>query len=213
MNLKLSGITVTLPPENSVLFRLPSLEIASGSRVLIQGPSGKGKTTLLHLIAGLFAPTEGSVQVGDQNLRYLSDSELCRMRRRHFGIVFQKLNLLEHLTASENVLLAAPPRGTDAREVAKALDAVGLSNRADERAGNLSLGEQQRVAVARILVQKPDIVLADEPTSSLDEKNAFLVIRNLIGLDGKRTLVVVSHDHRIEREFTEKLDFERLVTT
>src|SRR5690349_16260449 len=109
MDIRLSGISVHLPPGNALLFRIPTLEIAFGSRVLMQGPSGKGKTTLLHLMAGLFAPTEGFVHVGDRNLKYLSDAELCRMRRGHYGIIFQKLNLLEHLSALENVLLAVPP--------------------------------------------------------------------------------------------------------
>jgi ABC-type lipoprotein export system ATPase subunit len=106
MTISLSGISVCLPNQTEILFRIPKLEIPSGSRLLIQGPSGKGKTTLLHLIAGLFPPFEGTVQIGNRNLRYLTETELCQLRRNHFGLIFQKLNLIEHLTALENALLA-----------------------------------------------------------------------------------------------------------
>jgi ABC-type lipoprotein export system ATPase subunit len=211
MNISLSGITVCLPHQTDVLFRIPKLEIPTGGRFLIQGPSGQGKTTLLHLMAGLFPPSEGTVQIGEHNLRYLSDSELCRLRRKHFGIIFQKLNLLDHLTAQENGSLAQNPRSLNLAKTEEILRNLGLGHRLHVRAGQLSLGEQQRVAVARILIQQPDIVLADEPTSSLDDKNTHIVIESLFSLPPHKTLVVVSHDHRIESRFRDRLSFERWV--
>jgi putative ABC transport system ATP-binding protein len=211
MTISLSGISVCLPNQREPLFRISKLEIPSGSRLLIQGPSGKGKTTLLHLIAGLFPPFEGTVQIGNRNLRYLTETELCQLRRNHFGLIFQKLNLIEHLTALENALLALPLKSKDKTTTEEVLKGLGLASRLHVRAGQLSLGEQQRVAVGRVLVQQPDIVLADEPTSSLDDKNATKVIEALFSLGTSKTLVVVSHDHRIESYFKDRLDFERWV--
>lgn len=190
------------------LFFIPHLEIASGSRVLIQGPSGRGKTTLLHLLAGLLPPTEGSVALNDIELGRLSETELCRLRREKMGIIFQKLNLVAHLTAKENLLLAL---GGDEGDLAKALETVGMHESLSTWSQNLSLGEQQRVAVARVLYQKPQLVLADEPTSSLDDSNSKKVIASLLGLSRDTTVIVVSHDHRIRDDFDTVYDFEKLV--
>ena len=109
MDIRLSSVLVRLPSTDTVLFRIGAFEIPAGSRVLLQAPSGKGKTTFLHLVAGLFQPEEGYVFVGEKDLRFLSDEERCQMRRKHFGMVFQQLNLLDHLTAEENVLLTLSP--------------------------------------------------------------------------------------------------------
>ena len=212
MNIKLTQVVVHLPPSHRFLFRLPQFDVPAGSKMLIQGASGKGKTTLLHLMAGLFSPTEGYVFFDDQNTKYLSDEALCQKRKDHFGIVFQKLNLLDHLTALENVLLTLP-RQTDSKRIAlDALNSLEVGDKEKERAGRLSLGEQQRVAVARVLAKKPEIVLADEPTSSLDDRNATLVIESLLSGGENQTVVVVSHDGRIRDRFSQVFDFSDLVS-
>ena len=206
MDIRATGLRVCLPPDGRELFHIKEASFPSGSRTLIRGPSGKGKTTLLHLLAGLMDPTEGYIFVGEKNLRFFSDKERCFLRRTHYGIVFQKLNLLEHLTARENVLVANP----DSSRADKALERLEISPLANTLAGNLSLGEQQRVAVARAFAQEPRIVLADEPTSSLDEVNARLVCEGLMSLPGKPTLIVVSHDSRLGDRFDRVVEFGEL---
>jgi putative ABC transport system ATP-binding protein len=188
------------------------MEISAGARLLIEGPSGRGKTTLLQLMAGLFTPTEGSVFWDDQDIRDLTDEQRAHIRREKFGIVFQTLNLLDHLTALENVMLGVR-QDADARGKAQAsLEAMGLPEVRDRFATQLSLGEQQRVAVARVLAAKPRVVLADEPTSGLDESNAHAVMDGLLQLSSETTVVTVSHDHRMRPKFATIYDWDELVT-
>lgn len=210
LNIKLNQIRVDIPTLHTSLFRIAQWELTQGSKVLIQGASGRGKTTFLHLIAGLFAPTEGTVLYDGENIKYLSDDALCRRRRETFGIVFQKLNLLEHLTAEENVFLALRP---EERGLAQpALEQLGLGDKKNVRAGKLSMGEQQRVAVARVRAKNPSVILADEPTSSLDDANAERVMKSLISSREDQSLVVVSHDARIRTYFDRVVAFSELVS-
>jgi len=214
MEIRFEKIKVTLPPDGRTLFRIHAWRVPAGEHLLIQGASGLGKTTLLHLAAGLFVPETGDVHLGPHHLNALSDEERCRIRRGHVGLVFQKLNLLDHLTALENVLLGQPPATSkkDARAAAlAALERVGMAALAGARSAVLSLGEQQRVAVARVLAAKPDIVLADEPTSSLDQANADAVMSALVEVARDRTLVVVSHDHRIQSRFHKVINFSEMI--
>jgi ABC-type lipoprotein export system ATPase subunit len=210
MGIKLSEIKVMLPGSRTALFQIPSLEITTGEKVLIEGPSGIGKTTLIHLIAGLFAPDDGYVFLGESNLKFLTDDQRCELRRKKVGIIFQNLNLLDHLTAVENITLTATGKDVRPRAIA-ALRQLNIEALADVRTAALSLGEQQRVAVARILTQSPEVILADEPTSSLDDKNAQLVLQSLLSVP-HATLVMVSHDYRMKSHFSRVLDFERWVT-
>jgi ABC-type lipoprotein export system ATPase subunit len=207
MNITLQDIEVRLPNQDKPLFRLPHFAIPAGQKILLQGESGRGKTTLLHLIAGLFYPERGTVEVGDVRFNSLSVEARCAFRRKNIGIIFQKLNLLEHLTALENVLLAT----TDTDRALAALKAVGLESLAHARSSVMSLGEQQRVAVARVLAGGSSIILADEPTSSLDQKNADRVMDLLFAAAEGKTLLVVSHDQRIEKRFAQRVDFLKLV--
>lgn len=204
-DLWLSKIKVRLPT-GRCLFAVDDLRVPRGTHLLIQGESGTGKTTFLHLIAGLLAPSEGLVSFGPTRLDSLTDDEKCDLRRDKIGVIFQKLNLLDHLTVDENVSL--PLRRADPQIVESALAHVNLKERGRERCAHLSLGEQQRVAVARVLAQRPEILLADEPTSSLDEKNSDFVIRSLIEASAGKTLIVVSHDRRLRSHFGEVLHFE-----
>ncbi len=207
MDIQISKVTVKVGPERRALFEIPEFRIESGAQILVKGASGKGKTTFLHLLAGLFVPDEGRVRVGGAELTGMGEEERAAFRRRHIGIVFQKLNLLEHLTALENIELSLRGRH-DVEKASHALRSVGLAGREHDRTAVLSLGEQQRVAIARVLVGEAALVFADEPTSSLDEKNALEAAALLVRACKGKTLVVVSHDRRIETCFPETLDFD-----
>ncbi len=175
------------------------LEIAAGERVAIVGESGVGKSTLLHILGTLDRPTSGEVWFDGEELARKSDHELAHFRNREVGFIFQFHHLLPDFTALENVMmpaLIAGARRETARQRAGALLArVGLSERVEHRPGELSGGEQQRVAVARALIQEPRVVLADEPTGNLDPATAEGVQDLLIELNAERrlTLVVVTH--------------------
>ncbi|MCC7138895.1 MAG: ABC transporter ATP-binding protein [Planctomycetes bacterium] len=176
------------------------LDVARGELVAVMGASGSGKSTLLHLLAGLARPTQGQVVVDGTDLAALDDDALTAVRRRRIGIVFQAFHLVPVLTALENVALplaldGVPQAEAEARAAA-ALDRVGLRARAPHLPSELSGGEQQRVAVARALVARPPLVLADEPTGNLDSRNRAQVLSLLRGLAGEegRTLVLVTHD-------------------
>ncbi len=205
-HIALARVTVRVGPDRRILFQVPSLKISSGERVLVKGASGQGKTTFLHLLAGLFTPDKGKVLVGDRRLDTLDEEARCRFRRKHVGIVFQKLNLIEHLTALENVEVALP-RGETRQRAMEALESVGLRGREQDRVSVMSMGEQQRVGIARVLAGRFPLVFADEPTSSLDEANALAVMGLLMDACSGKTLVVVSHDRRIEGFFTRTIDF------
>jgi putative ABC transport system ATP-binding protein len=186
------------------------LDVAPGEFLAILGPSGGGKSTLLHLLGGIDAPTSGSVQVGGRDLGSLSDAELTLYRRRDVGIVFQFFNLLPHLDVIENVELPRLLDGRgDARERAiELLERVGLAHRAGAHPYELSGGEMQRVAIARALVTGARLLLADEPTGNLDTRNGEQVLALLTEIRRERgvTLVLATHseaaaaraDRRIE---------------
>lgn len=211
MDIRLSKVEVLLPTGKS-LFKIPELKIDSGTNLLIQGRSGSGKTTLLHLIAGLFLPHAGQVTLGKTDLNQLNDRERCRFRLKNVGVIFQKLNLLDHLTVAENVSLACTTEeSSKLQAVERACQQVNLKGRQNERVQHMSLGEQQRVAVARVLAQGPSLILADEPTSSLDQLNADAVLKSLKNAAKGKTLVVVSHDHRLADQFERTLSFEELI--
>ncbi|MBI4339554.1 MAG: ATP-binding cassette domain-containing protein [Chloroflexi bacterium] len=179
------------------------LEVVSGEVVLIQGPSGGGKTTLLTMAGGLLRPTEGTVVVAGANLAGLSDRGVSRLRLRSIGFVFQSFNLLSALTAWENVAVVKRLAGATRREAhTKAmalLSSLGLDRRATHKPADLSGGEKQRVSIARALANDPAIILADEPTANLDSARGHEVMALLrrIAKEQGRTVLCVSHDHRI----------------
>ncbi|MDQ2854087.1 MAG: ATP-binding cassette domain-containing protein [Chloroflexota bacterium] len=183
-----------------VAVRDVDLEIEEGSFVAIEGPSGSGKTTLLGLLAGLEAPDAGEINVLGHNLSRLTRAERARLRQRRIGIVFQSFGLIASLRAGENVALplalaGEPERERDARARA-AMAEVGLDSAFDARIDELSGGERQRVGVARALAIEPAVILADEPTGSLDEENAGGVLELLSAAVRRRgaSLVLVTHD-------------------
>jgi predicted ABC-type transport system involved in lysophospholipase L1 biosynthesis ATPase subunit len=176
-----------------------------GEVVSVVGASGAGKSTLLHLLGGLDEPTKGSVTMDGTDVFGLSSASRARLRSRKIGFVFQAYHLLNEMNALENVTLAGRLSGQGAGEATQkareCLEAVGLGARLAHRPAELSGGEQQRVAVARALMNNPELLLADEPTGNLDSKTGDAIIELLLNLQKQRgmTLVIVTHDHHIGR--------------
>ena len=178
------------------------LDVDSGESVAIVGPSGCGKSSLLYLLGGLDRPTAGSVHLGAKRVDRLSESRLARLRRSEIGFVYQNFEVIEELTAVENIempaLLARVSPRTARRRAHELLDEVGLGDRADHLPSELSGGQRQRVAIARAIINEPKLILADEPTGSLDSAAMADVLRLFEGLRlAGLTLVVVTHDSRI----------------
>jgi len=176
------------------------LEIAEGDFVAIMGPSGSGKTTLLNLIGGLDQPTEGEVSVAGERIDRLSGGQLAKWRSRHVGFIFQFYNLMPTMTAERNVelplLLTSLSRAERKRNVATALEIVGLTDRAKHKPSELSGGQQQRVAIARALVADPTLLVCDEPTGDLDRQTAdeILHLLQLLNREQGKTIIMVTHD-------------------
>lgn len=189
-----------------------SLSIAPGEVVLLQGPSGSGKTTLLAVAAGLLHADEGEVVLAGMRLDGAPHAVVRRHRSRTVGFVFQRASLMPSLTARENVLLMATlagrPRSEAEREAARLLEEVGVAHRADHRPAEMSGGEEQRVAVARALVHRPALILADEPTANLDGAAGRLVAEQLRALAAVRgaAVLIATHDPRLTPVATRRVD-------
>jgi len=198
--IELRGLARTYPGAPPVhALRPADLVIEAGDYAAVTGPSGSGKSTLLHLLGLLDAPTAGSYLLDGLDTSALSDRDRSALRGRRIGIVFQAFHLLPHRTALENVLLAElynqTPRSARLEAAAGALGEVGLGHRLDALPTTLSGGESQRVAIARALVNRPSLVLCDEPTGNLDSRNAVALMELLdqLNADGL-TIVVITHD-------------------
>jgi putative ABC transport system ATP-binding protein len=187
-----------------------SIEVCPGEFVALVGPSGSGKTTLLAMLAGLLTPTEGEILVGGEDLSQMGEIERTRFRREKIGFTFQSNNLVPYLTVQENVELMLKLNGKfnragkeRAREI---LESLGLGDRLKSLPSQLSGGQQQRVAIARALVHSPAIVLADEPTASLDTERAFQVVETFATMIHNQSLagIMVTHDLRM-CQFADKI--------
>src|ERR1700758_2055285 len=178
-----------------------SLSVEPGEWLAMMGPSGSGKSTMVNLIGCLDRPTSGEIGLDGQNVANLSGAELNRVRAEKIGFVFQQFHLIPYLSSLENVMLAQYFHSmTDEQEALQALDRVGLKERAHHLPSQLSGGEQQRVCIARALINDPKIVLADEPTGNLDAVNEEIVLRLLRQLHQQgRTIVMVTHDPVVAR--------------
>jgi len=177
-----------------------NLNIEQGEMVALLGPSGSGKSTFLNVLGGLIPPTSGDVFIKDFHISEMTENELCLFRRDHLGFIFQSYNLISTMTAIENVALtltfAGVPKGIRNEKAKEALSIVGLLDRTEHKPSELSGGEQQRVSIARALVNHPEIILADEPTGNLDSKNSTDIMEMITRLNRKdnQTFVIVTHD-------------------
>ena len=182
--------------------RSVNLSVEAGEFVAIMGPSGCGKSTLLNLVAGLDIPSDGELELAGVTLRGKSERELARLRRAHIGIVFQFFNLLEDMSALDNVALAAaiagaPPKQAE-RRARDVLDLLGLADKGREAPGLLSGGQRQRLAIARALANEPTLLLADEPTGALDSDGGLEVLELFRRLHAEgQTILLVTHDQRV----------------
>jgi lipoprotein-releasing system ATP-binding protein len=198
-----------------VIFSGLDFDVARGERLALVGESGAGKSTLLHLLGGLDRPTEGAIYFGHKDICQLPQSEMADFRNRELGFVWQIHTLLAEFTALENVMMPLLIRGQSrdqAEPVSLArLDEVGLKNRASHRAGELSGGEQQRVVLARALVGDPKVLLADEPTGSLDYKTGDMIVGLIEDLHRSRNLtsIHVTHNMKFARRADRVLALER----
>ncbi|MFN5620784.1 MAG: ABC transporter ATP-binding protein [Flavobacteriales bacterium] len=201
------GLRFQYPQGPSFIF--PDFSCAAGEHLLILGESGRGKTTLLHLLAGLIKPTGGEIRINDTDTSKLNNAALDRFRGQHIGIIFQTAHFVESLSVMDNLMLSPFLSGKNAtKETAlAALNRLNIGHKAFEKPRNLSVGEQQRVAIARAMFHQPAVILADEPTSALDDHNAHEVLSMLeeqAKLSGV-ALIIVTHDKRLKDHFSKQI--------
>ena len=190
-------------------FDFPDINLDSGENLLIIGNSGIGKTTLLHLLAGILKPESGSINVSGIDISKFSDTELDKFRGDNIGIVFQKPHFISSLTINENLKLAQylSPSKTSG-DAKKILESLNIRDKYQQKPNQLSEGEKQRASIALALINSPSLILADEPTSSLDDFNCDNVIKLLKkqAKDHKAQLIVITHDARLKKHFKNNLN-------
>jgi len=199
----ISSSTIDFSYNSEFNLSFPEINGQAEQPCLILGPSGCGKTTLLHLLGGLMKPTNGNIIIGKQDITKLTGSELDKFRGKHIGIIFQQSHFIRSLNVLDNLLIA-PYFGSgivDRNKAIKILESLGLEDKLKQSPYKLSQGEQQRLSIARVLINEPDVILADEPTSALDDKNCDEVIRLLIDKSkaSKTALIIVTHDGRLKK--------------
>lgn len=204
---KLRGVSKTYRRGAEAVAVLHGLDfsVAAGAFDAVMGPSGSGKTTVLNLLSGIDRPSHGTVEVMGSEISTWSDNQLADWRAGNVGLVFQFYNLIQVMTAYENVELPLLLKGMSSRErqkrVRTALDLVGLSERQSHLPRELSGGQEQRVGIARAIVMDPSLIVADEPTGDLDRETAEEIVQlfNVLNKDLKKTIVIVTHDHDVAR--------------
>jgi len=199
--------------EVQTVLDVPAFALEEKEHVALRGTSGTGKTTLLNCIAGILSPDSGHIELAGRDMAVLGESARDRHRADHIGYIFQTFNLLQGYTCLENVLLGMSfGPGKDRARARELLTRVGLEDRLDYRPSQLSVGQQQRVAVARALANQPQLVLADEPTGNLDPRNgreALKLIREICG-ETDAALLLVSHDQEVLNQFDECRDLAEI---
>jgi len=213
---KVEGLTYTWPQQQKPCLNGLNFSAEAGEKVFVVGASGSGKSTFLNLLAGILRPQRGRIFIGGTELNNLSARELDRFRARHIGLIFQQFNLIPYLDVATNIRLAvhfgAGNRLEDAR-VAALLEELQLDPAlATRSASELSVGQQQRVAVARALVNQPRVIIADEPTSALDadSQDAFIQLLRKVSSDSGATVIFVSHDRRLSEHFDRVVELRAL---
>jgi putative ABC transport system ATP-binding protein len=208
MKISLKNFSYRIPGGAKALFELPSFEIPKAQKILLKGPSGCGKSSFLHAIAGIMSTATGKVFYNEEDLLSKSPQERAHFRALNLALIFQKLSLIPHFSVLENLLIERE----DPLRARKLLEKFGLNNKEDILVERLSWGETQRVAIARALMKDFMVLLADEPTSSLDDAMTELVMKELIFQSKGRIFVCVSHDHRIEKYFDRVLTLTQMKT-
>lgn len=192
---------------NTILSEL-NFSLDNGSHLIISGPSGSGKSTLINLMSGLYRPTSGHVSFESNDYSKLTDKDIDEMRAKNFGLIFQRLHLIKHLTVEQNILLGF--NKIKLPNIEKLIEDIGLTAKKKQLAKDLSFGESQRVAIARGVVNNPKIIFADEPTSSLDDENTTRVLK-LISAEAnknKSSIVISTHDERVKKFFKNILEIK-----
>ncbi len=191
-------------------FSFPDISCANQETLLILGRSGRGKTTLLHLLALLLTPQAGQIRIGNQDISKLSASEAATFRARHVGLIYQRPHFVRSLSVLDNLLLANYLAGkkNDPEKARELAERLGFAEHLSKKTNQLSLGELQRVGIARALMNEPQVILADEPTSSLDDENCYLVVELLKKQSAHlgASLVVVTHDGRLKDIFPNRVE-------
>ncbi len=193
--------------ENRSILEKKNFTVEKNKHVLLLGPSGCGKTTLINLMTGLLKPSSGEIFFENKNFSFLSDQEIDGLRSENFGLIFQKLHLIKHLNVEQNITLAK--NKSHSLNINELINDLGLSGKNKQMAKDLSVGESQRVAIARGIANHPKVIFADEPTSALDQLNTKKVIE-LIFSQAKKTnatLIVSTHDNRIKKYFSNIVEF------
>lgn len=205
----ISTNNITFSYDKNQSFIMPDLFCQAGSTILVTGNSGKGKTTYLHILAGLLQPYSGEIFIDNTDFTNLKGSKADKFRGKNIGVVFQKSHFIASLSVLENLEMASwltsgKKHKARAKELLQKLD---IAEQANKQPSQLSVGQQQRVSIARALMNEPKVLLADEPTSSLDDKNADNVIDLLESLskEYKAALIIVTHDSRIKAKFTNQI--------
>ena len=205
----ISTKNITFSYNKDQTFIMPDLFCQAGNTILVTGNSGKGKTTYLHILAGLLKPNSGEIVIDNKEITHLKGSKADKFRGKNIGVVFQKSHFIASLSVLENLEMASwlatgKKHKVRAKELLQKLD---IAEQAHKLPSQLSVGQQQRVSIARALINEPKVLLADEPTSSLDDKNADNVIELLENLskEYKTALIIVTHDSRIKQKFTNQI--------
>tara|TARA_Y100000385_G_C13028482_1_gene609587 strand:- start:338 stop:964 length:627 start_codon:yes stop_codon:yes gene_type:complete len=205
---KINGLTYNYSSE--IQLKFPDFSLLKGEQALILGQSGCGKTTLLHLLSGLLKPNSGDVNIENEDISKMSGAVLDNFRGANIGIVFQTAHFIEALTVKENLTLTQTLAGKskDVDKIKKLLADLGVESKLNAKLNALSVGEKQRVSIARALVNSPALILADEPTSALDDKNCDAVLK-LVREQAKKhnsTLLIVTHDKRLKDQFDKRVE-------
>jgi ABC-type lipoprotein export system ATPase subunit len=205
----ISTKNITFSYNKNQNFIMPDLFCQAGSTILVTGNSGKGKTTYLHILAGLLKPNSGEIFIDETDFTNLKDSKADTFRGKNIGVVFQKSHFIASLSVLENLEMASwlATGKKHTKRAKELLNKLDILEQSQKQPSQLSVGQQQRVSIARALINEPKVLLADEPTSSLDDKNADNVIEILetLSKEYKAALIIVTHDNRIKAKFTNQI--------
>tara|TARA_B100000035_G_scaffold193465_1_gene165129 strand:+ start:1716 stop:2336 length:621 start_codon:yes stop_codon:yes gene_type:complete len=193
--------------DNSFVFKFPNIKLKSNENLLVLGNSGIGKSTLLHNLAGILRPKSGSIKIFDQDISKLSELELDNFRGQNIGIIFQRSHFVNSLTVGENLELAQFLGNNKKGNIQETLDSLKILDKVNKKPKELSQGERQRASIALAIINSPKLILADEPTSSLDDTNCSNVIKILKeqALKYQAQLIVITHDSRLKKHFKKSI--------